>query len=623
MVRSEARDLLFAKAWMGFLVAEFACCQALLLVDGMLGNPLDIFRALTIMTLSILVGALVALPFWRAALRSRIRPSLGGNAFTRIALMTLWGWNACVWIQLWIVAWLRPIYDWDGLYYHIPAIHGWMRAGHIAWVQAGPDIPYVNGYPMGMEALSFLGATVLGTDRLLDAANLLFWPIGAFALYVVARRLGSAKGWSLATAAALSGVPILIAQSTTAYVDPAFGCAMIALFAAGLELLRRPHASNGVLMGMCVALVIATKGLGIPFALFVLVGVLVFGSIGRSPGARRGLVGALCVSAALGVLFGGGWVLRNVLETGNPVHPVEIRLGAWTLVEGIDVRDHIEINMPPWLSEAPAPVRALQSWIQPQAPITHYGATSGLGFVWVIAGLPAILALIVDGLRRRGLDTRHFHRARPFLFLFAVALAIFLWQPGNWWARFTIWLHAIGLPCFALVMTRSYRTGGLASRRAMGVLCTLLVAILLTESSLATRGQWIDGLRDPQGMHYYSSAEYVFPGIETQPGFDQLLQSPRIARSELSRWGVLLGGVLAQPAGAREIVMLPVDPSGVDIAELYRQGYQIVLWDVEAAGPAPQLLDDYAFLLGVFSDRPGVNLEVWELDADALNDIAR
>ena len=32
-------------------------------------------------------------------------------------------------VLLLALAWARPPYDWDGLYYHVPAIHEWVRFG--------------------------------------------------------------------------------------------------------------------------------------------------------------------------------------------------------------------------------------------------------------------------------------------------------------------------------------------------------------------------------------------------------------------------------------------------------------------------------------------------------------
>ena len=34
-------------------------------------------------------------------------------------------WFVMTWLALAWLTWLRPVFDWDGLYYHVPAIHGW------------------------------------------------------------------------------------------------------------------------------------------------------------------------------------------------------------------------------------------------------------------------------------------------------------------------------------------------------------------------------------------------------------------------------------------------------------------------------------------------------------------
>ena len=144
--------LLAAWTWtLASLVAWVLLVSALGIETGLI---LGIAEALVAIAVGATVGRMV---FTRSA-DSHDSLSWPG----RIVLFT----GATAFVSIWAhqawVAWRRPVYDWDGLYYHLPAVHGWLRAGRIAWLE-GHDIPFVNGYPMAVETLGFWGVRVLGT----------------------------------------------------------------------------------------------------------------------------------------------------------------------------------------------------------------------------------------------------------------------------------------------------------------------------------------------------------------------------------------------------------------------------------------------------------------------------
>ena len=56
---------------------------------------------------------------------------------------------------------------------------------------------------------------------------------------------------------------------------------------------------------------------------------------------------------ALGLLLGGYWYLRNWLVTGNPLYPVQVDLGAWTLFPGAFGSEQIDA----WVNNKRVPGR--------------------------------------------------------------------------------------------------------------------------------------------------------------------------------------------------------------------------------------------------------------------------
>jgi hypothetical protein len=93
------------------------------------------------------------------------------------------------------------------------------------------------------------------------------------------------------------------------------------------------------------------------------------------------------------------------------------------------------------------------------------------------------------------------------------------------------------------------------------------------------------GLRDDGA--YQTSAGLLFPGLEA--ACPEFLAAPAIARGPWSRFGTLLGGVLAQPLGARRVVALGEEPDSARLAALRADGIEWVVWD-EVRAPAPAAL---------------------------------
>jgi hypothetical protein len=296
------------------------------------------------------------------------------------------------------------------------------------------------------------------------------------------------------------------------------------------------------------------------------------------------------------------WPLRNWVHTGNPLYPVACKIGPWTVFDGVDARAHTLLNLPHWLVDVPGALRPLVSWTQPDAPIVGYGAISGLGYIWLLAGLPCALLLCVLAWQGRNRSQRW-----RCGFLIGVAVGLLVFQPAAWWGRFTLWLHGIGIPAAAVVLALAGGHLGAARRTLRLGLLAALLGIGVSESLIALRAQWREGLGVWPDRFYVESVGYVFPLGSDRRALQELLRSQHIARSSYSRWGTLLGGALAQPIGAREIVCLK---AGARPEELFARRIEWLIWDVTAAGPCPKALAAQTELIHVLRDRPGVEIEL-------------
>ncbi len=528
---------------------------------------------------------------------------------------------AAAWLLLWRLAWLRSPYDWDGLYYHLPALSGWAAAGRVVWLEHLPDIPFANGYPMGVEALGLVVHRALGTSRLADAGDLWHWPLAVCGLAVLAERLGARGGWRWLAGGLIIGAPVFVAQSVTCYSDPSLGAAVIAAAAATLVLAgdpAGPRPAAALLWGGALGLALGVKAGGVlPAALLGAAGALAALRRGRARPARAAWALLLAIAAALAV--GGYWYLRNAARTGNPIFPIELRLGGLLLASGYDPVAMTDANLPGWLAGRPAALRPLVSWLQLDAPITGYAPTGGLGFIWLAGGLPALAAAwgMVWRRRRAGAPRAQAAPAAPdravLLALTLGAAALLAAQPGAWWGRMTVWLHALGLPCLAVALQAAagHRRG---RRLAAGAATLLLLAVAAGEAGLALDHARRENLvrRPGEPPVYLSSADAIFPGLADDPGFAGLLAADRLARGPWSRAGTLLGGVLAQPLGARRIISLPAAPSPEDLDRLRRDGVDWIVWDA-AACPVPLSLSAAASAEAAFAPAPDIDFRALRL----------
>jgi len=566
-----------------------ALLQVFSLWSGALGLTLGRGAATFYAVISLLTATLFAWRFHPAVDDVQPSPAADGptRLLVRVTAAAAVAWTATLWVRLWALAFRRAPYDWDGLYYHLPAMQEWATAGRITWLDTPPDVPFVN-YPLGVEATTFLLHQVHGIDGLINAGNLWYWPLAVLAVVVVAGRLGASPAWAWLAGALVSGSPVLVSQSLTCYTDPGFAATVLASLAAAMLVVfpaGRTGAAGFVLWGAALGLMAGAKGSGVPFALINAAAVmtaLTWRERGQVTRRWPHLLAALATALAVG----GYWYLRNAIRTGNPVHPIQVAIGHKVLFPGYDHVRFSEANLPPWLAEYPAWLRLPVSWLQLDAPIHGYAPTGGLGYLWLVACVPAILALALLFLRRRRDPV-----AGRFLFLAALVTLLLGAQTSAWWARFTVWLIGLGLPALVVVLQRAQAAvRPLILRPAVVAVAVACVGLAAWESDRTMALEQEEG-RLPAttngGVLYRTSLQAIFPGLDELPGLDRFLAAETIGRTRWGRLGTLMGGGLSQPLGQRRILVLPPKPTAADLAQLIAAGATWFVWDLEAEPEVP------------------------------------
>jgi hypothetical protein len=594
-----------------FLALIQVFCIGLGLARVRLSQPLALAVLLVCLALASLFATRLRAP---AAAPPRPDPPGAGELQLERALKFLAAavilWAGWIWLQLLVVALLRSPYGYDELSYHVPAIHDWVVQGRVGFVAGVPDVPYTN-YPMGVELSSYFAHYLFKTSRLLDGCNLWYWPLAVTGLAVIAGHLGARGIWRWLAGALIVGASAFVSVSVSAYIDAGFASTVIGAVAASCVLVfhRRQNVWwTATLLGLNVGLMLGSKGFGLPFAVTIgfLTALAVFWASGLQQLSRQAR--AIALAGAIALAVGGYWYVRNLLVTGNPIYPIQLSLGEKVLAPGIDHSYWAALSMPDWLAQYPSWARIFIAWLQLDAPIHFVYVWGGLGYIWILGAVPAVVYLGILAVRRR---RRELLVKLAYLTVLVLPLLSFVALPSL--SLRTLWLHALGLPCLAVVLhdavSRWHRQRLHLLTIAFGI---AVVGVAVWESNRTVALEWEMG-RDPavQGVTAFrSSLAAGYPGLSDAPGFRDFLQADTVSRW---RWqtssGQLFGGVLAQPLGRRTIMVVPApwtdwkdpyaesmvrnDPGAEDILLLQRARVEWIVWDSRDGQESPQSLSPF------------------------------
>ena len=322
--------------------------------------------------------------------------------------------------------WL-PVWQWDALGYHLPYVNFVVMGRGLDAVPR--DMPYVSTYPHNVESLMIALRAMLPDDRLVDVAQIPCGLLGALATAAIARRCGSPRVPALAAGAAFIVVPAVFLQLPTDYVDVAcaafllaaiyFVLAAASVVSGGAAAVRRSLLVGGVALG----LYLGSKP-NAPVAA-VVVSVLLFW-VGRRAGQSRAALVALLLVAA----FGAGTFLENAILYGNPIWPVELRVGPVFLHGKTAMQHLLDSGAAAPRLHGSLPSRVLRSWTALTSPPVFDMRIGGFGPL-VLASAPAAFVTLLRrrdavALGRRRRDSG-FARIRPSLATFWHS-RLFFWR---------------------------------------------------------------------------------------------------------------------------------------------------------------------------------------------------
>jgi hypothetical protein len=411
---------------------------------------LGLFGALTAPALAAVMAFSLGVLVWLAWRHRRTDtvPTRRGEA--RAAWADLRAHPAAVALIVLLSAWsawtvflglIFPPYAFDEFLYHMPIAAGVIQTGSV-WSIPSPA-PWISAYPRYAELLAVWNSIFLGRDTLADLALLpQLWFCG-LGVYVAARRLGAGRAWSIGCASVAWFAPVLLMQAKGSYNDIMIAC----MWAAGIAFALPPRRAggdgspakttwgDGVLTGLAAGLLIGTKITGLVFAAALAAVMLGRLMIERAP--ARSLMRCMIILGMVAFVTGSVWGWINLRTFGNPLYPASIGIGGREFLPGrsdlaaLFFADE-ERNV---AAIAPGIARFAQSWLERQVPVTIDARLAGLGPLWAVLGVPAVLLWMAWAIA---------HRDTLPLLVIGAHIALLITLPAAWVPRFSVFLLVLG-----------------------------------------------------------------------------------------------------------------------------------------------------------------------------------
>jgi hypothetical protein len=472
-----------------------------------------------------------------------------------------------------------PPSNWDAMTYHLHFPARWIQEGHLHHI---PTVFSDNASAFAPQNGALLFAwsmALLGSDALSNVLQFAALAAIGCAVHRLARMSGVGP-----LASALAGATVVWIQPlrrlvASANVDAWMLAFWIMALAWLATYLRRPRVDLAAACGLAAGLAAGTKTIGLTLALLLLPPFLLVALVRRRPAHL-----ALWIAAA--TLGGGWWYVRNAVLYGNPLFPLELRAGPWTLRGAYDLAalraGEFHVGSLGGLLE-----RVYDRW---QLPLCLLLAAGFVALGWRSTTLS----------RRRGAELP----AATALLLLAEGFAVLLWYaflvPHNSQTRFLLPALLLALVGWAGLLDRAGRrrrwaswalaAGGIvalalagrperewlvrfeALRQAQVALLPLAIAVGLSYSALALRAvacrrAWragATGLLVAAALGTLAlgvrSAEISRPSFLTRTNFRAwsegflALQDPALAASRVAYSGANIPYALAGPRFRHRVV---------------------------------------------------------------------
>lgn len=293
--------------------------------------------------------------------------------------------------------------------FHLPSAGRWIETGSLWQTDVFVPGQAYGYYPNSGELLYVWAMLPFDNDFLIRWVIVPLLALFALAAYAVVRELGGSRSLGVLAATALVTVPI-VGMATVSHGMP--DVLLYAAMTAGLLFLLR-HRRTGlrsdlVLAGLGLGIGFGTKWYGVSTAA-IAIAVWAGARLVRDRGGRRAILADAGVVTGVMALSGGIWLVRNLVQSGNPVFPVRVSVLGITIFDappdrvreaaGFSIADYLgdpdvlfgripaELLEGAGLLPAVAVLLVLAAWVGARRGAGARGSLAALGVAAVVLAL--------------------------------------------------------------------------------------------------------------------------------------------------------------------------------------------------------------------------------------------
>lgn len=224
---------------------------------------------------------------------------------------------------------VNPPFGWDSLNYHFVFPVEWLKQGNLNMPITISDDPSPSYYPINGSLFYLWLILPFRNVFLADLGQLPFFILAFLATYGIARIIGINRDFSFSAACLFILIPNFFKQLSVAYVDvmvaALFLTCLFYLFLLNTEFFLR----YVLLYSLSLSLLLGTKTIASAYTILLLIPFiyLCFKNKKRSY--------LLINSLFIIIILGGFTYIRNFLETGNPLYPLDFRLFGKIVFKGV------------------------------------------------------------------------------------------------------------------------------------------------------------------------------------------------------------------------------------------------------------------------------------------------
>ncbi|MDD5044283.1 MAG: hypothetical protein PHU91_03010 [Candidatus Omnitrophica bacterium] len=239
---------------------------------------------------------------------------------------------------------INPPFGWDSLNYHFTFAVEWLKHGNLNVPITINDDPSPTYYPINGSLLYLWLILPFKNVMLADLGQLPFFILAFLATFSIAKKLELTDEYAFFASALFLLVPNYFKQLSIAYVDVMVAAWFLTALYYLFLLREQLSLKNALLFGIAIGLLIGTKTLAITYAALLVLPFLFL--ILKRSALKKSFSLLACFIAGI-ILCGGFAYIRNFIQTGNPLYPLDVKMFGVNIFRGVEPKAALLIHFKP------------------------------------------------------------------------------------------------------------------------------------------------------------------------------------------------------------------------------------------------------------------------------------